>query len=205
MAAALGLHTELRLQSRVAPLHFDTLQASYRFLRLALSKSDSPSKNRATVKRQTISRKALGISPEFSDWTSDPAHKMRGIPRSARYLDAIDVAWGARLMSFPRGTPRATLLADYWVNPSQGIQRKTFGGPGTLTTSGFWYNFQHDTCLDAYDMMRIHGFPSLVDCSGLSQHEARDLGGEAFCLPIVTAIIASLYFCPFCDWWFPSQ
>jgi hypothetical protein len=129
---------------------------------------------------------------------------MKGVPASPRYRDCIDVAWGARIASFPVGTPMSVLTAGYWVNPSQGVQRKPWGAQGVLTTGGLWYSFAHDLALDSRDALRIAGMPSLIETAGLSEPQLKELSGEHFSMPIVSLCIAAVYYWPWGQWWDPD-
>lgn len=146
-------------------------------------------------------RQKLSISAGFKGWTRDSGASLCGLPAIDRVIDCIDVAWASRMAQFPIGTPLKVMKKDFWCNPSQGVQRKPWGDKGTIAGSGIWYSYEHDTTLDGIDFLRLHGFPDLVDMRGISDNEAKDLGGEAYSLPISTAFATAFYYLPWGSWW----
>lgn len=148
-----------------------------------------------------IIRQKVGISGGFQGWSKDSGARLVGLDLNARTVDCVDVACADRLHSFPSGTPKGVLTKDFWCNPSQGIQRKPWGDKGTLTGNGMWYSYEHDTTLDGTDFLRLHGMPELMNLQALSHSEIKDLGGEAFSVPISTMFAASFYYLPWGSWW----
>ena len=76
-----------------------------------------------------------------------PRHQMTGFPFTERSLDCLNVAWASRLQEFPLNAQSSELRRGFWANAAQAVQRKPWGGPGTLTANGVWYSFEADCCL----------------------------------------------------------
>lgn len=153
-------------------------------------------------KHSGLLRQKLGVSAGFKGWSRDAAGiQLVGLPTMDRVVDCIDVAWADRMAQFPPGTPMSTMRKDFWCNPSQGVQRKPWGDKGTLTGSGIWYSYEHDTTLDGMDALHLHGLPDLMDMRGISDNETKDMGGEAYSVPISTLFASAFYFMPWGSWW----
>jgi hypothetical protein len=63
---------------------------------------------------------------------------MTNVPRRPRVLDAIGVAWACRLQANKSAAPPLTdrmLRKGFFIDISQGIERKAFGGISTLCQS----------------------------------------------------------------------
>lgn len=143
---------------------------------------------------------AMGVSSNFKGWTGRPDVTLNGVPRTARCMDVLDMAWAHRLSLADRLASSSDLKADFWANVAQAVQRRPWGGPGTLTTNGVWYSFQRDTVLDGLDAMRLQGLPP-SGLAGLSNSQKKELAGEAFNVPCMASFVAALYLQPFAEWW----
>jgi hypothetical protein len=146
-------------------------------------------------------RTAAGVSASFAGWSSRPEVKLVGFPKSERSMDCLDVAWAFQLTRAQRGSTTDSLTANFWVNVSQGVDRKPWGTPGCLLSNGMWYSFRCDCCLDGLDCLRIQGFPLDVAIASLSSTQAKDLAGEAFCLPCMATCLLSVFYSPYATWW----
>ncbi len=151
-------------------------------------------------------RDELGKSAAFSGWTSLPTTKMHGLPPTPRNLDILDCAWAHRLSQASPDATVASLVKDFWANPSQGVQRHpwTTGG-GVLTPRSIWYSFEKDSCLDAVDFLRLQGLPTRVDTTTLSDSELRDLAGDGYPCPLIAMAFLALYYQPLAVWWSPGE
>jgi hypothetical protein len=146
-------------------------------------------------------RSALGFSSSFSGWTDQQGTSLHGFPVSDRAYDVLDCAWASQLKKYPQTTPAAEMKRDFWANASQAVQRKPWGPERTFTTRSVWYSFEKDTTLDGSDLLRLAGLPAQLDTSGLSDADLRDLAGESFSCPIITALCTSFYYLPWGKWW----
>ena len=146
-------------------------------------------------------RATLQISSSFAPWTKALGVTLNGLPVSERTLDLLDVAWYDSIHSMPLSASSTELRQDFWANVSQSIQRRPWGSRGTLTTRGVWYSYEFDTTLDGRDFLRLQGLPTMTETRGLSDRETKDLGGEAFCAPIVGSFLAAFYYQPWAVWW----
>ncbi len=144
----------------------------------------------------------MGLSSTFSDWSKTA--ELNGLPASERFRDCLDVCWGERLLSAPEATPKAELVQGLWANPSQGVQRRPWtlnNDRGTFTSGSLWYSFQHDTCLDGVDVLRIHGHPAMIETASISESKLKELGVQGFSVPIITVFTTAFYFLPWAPWW----
>ena len=66
-------------------------------------------------------RDRLGVSAGWCDWTQSSTFNKGNF--TERELDCIGTAWAARLASLPFGAPPSVAKKDWWVNPTQGVQR----------------------------------------------------------------------------------
>ncbi len=141
------------------------------------------------------------ISSTYDGWTSQKDVLLRGVPKLGRVPDVLDVAWGHQMQKATRlRMTSSEAKAGFWCNVSQSVQRKPWGGPGVLTTRSRFYSFEHDFTLDGNDFLRLQGAP-MATAPGFSDHELRDLGGEAFPCPCITAFSFAFYMNPWAPWW----
>jgi hypothetical protein len=153
-------------------------------------------------KESGILRKKVGISEQFAGWTSQsPPPKLIGVQPLPRHLDKINVAYGARLMTFPNSATMAEVIDNFWTDLSPSLIRKPYGPPGVIATNSQYYSFEKDAVLDARDAMSLLGLPRLLDTSGLSESQLKDLAGEGFSCQIATAISSLFYYQPYGPWW----
>ncbi len=147
-------------------------------------------------------RAMVQVSPQFDGWSSRQGIRLAGFPRSERCLDALNVAWAARLMSATsKQVTSDELRQGYWVNVAQSVDRRPWGGPGCLTTKGVWYSFERDFCLDGFDTLRLQGQPSDISAAGLGCGALKQLAGEAFFAPCIGNALLALYLSPYATWW----
>ena len=79
-------------------------------------------------------RNALKIASQWSPWTDAGCkRRLRRVPQTARALDLLNVAWGARLMA-NQGMLEADLVLGFYVDLSQGIERRPWGGLSVFAT-----------------------------------------------------------------------
>ena len=112
-----------------------------------------------------------------------------------RYRDVIQVGWGAR--------PPAERDAQNWfVDFHKSIERRPWGPFKTLTTFSMVYDYARDKLVTPFEWMPIQGVhPDMYDVSELSQHQLRDLLGEAMCAPCLGCVVLSFYLNRKGPWW----
>ena len=145
-------------------------------------------------------RARKGVSAAFSGWTQRPGIKLTGFPFTERSLDCLNVAWASRLQEFPLNAQSSELRRGFWANAAQAVQRKPWGGPGTLTANGVWYSFEADCCLDGIDTLRVQGAPSAMSTGQLTVANLKELAGEPFFLGSVGSVVVALYASPYASW-----
>ncbi len=142
-----------------------------------------------------------------SPYTSRPEVKLLGMPRTDRFLDAVNTYWGIKLIkavAANKGYSSSDLRSGLWLDVSQSIHRTAshLGGPGVLTTSSLPYSFEFDTVIDGEDMLSIQGFPKSVSMDDdFSSFEKHQLAGESFHLGVVGVESYALYLNPWAPWW----
>jgi hypothetical protein len=91
---------------------------------------------------------------------------------------------------------------NFFVNLSQGVQRRAWGPIGTFCSSSVWYSYEFDLVLSGYMMLRAHGVPINKDIQHkMTNSQMRDLAGESFSLPCVAAVVTAFYLNPWGAWW----
>jgi hypothetical protein len=147
------------------------------------------------------SRSALGISAQFEGWTKRTDVSLVGFPKMERSMDILNIAWASRLKGAPRESTSHQLREGFWANAAQAVQRRPWGGPGTLTANGVWYSFEHDCCLDGFDALRVQGAPTSTSIGGLSGSNMKELAGEAFFLGCIGTVVSAIFASPYASWW----
>jgi hypothetical protein len=148
----------------------------------------------------------MGTPLTYKPWSSK--HNTGGICNlSARHVDAIDVAWIARLNTSREhggGQTEAQLTKGYFVNVSQGVQRTHFflGSAATLCKTTLLYSFEGAFVLSGGDHLACLGFPlSVAYGQQLADSEKRNLAGEAFALPCAATVLYASALNPHAPWW----
>jgi hypothetical protein len=146
-----------------------------------------------------------GITDDYDGWSKRPDVLLSGVPRLPRVVQAIDSFWGikAKMASKSiRAVGSAELKRNLWLDISQQVHRLHSGAPGVLCTSGLWYSFEHDQCLDGEDVMTLQGFPRAVASdTDFTSSEKRRLAGEAFHLGSFGIVAYAWYVNPWGRWW----
>lgn len=100
--------------------------------------------NKARYKLQMAAEEAL--------WTSDRQHELRGVPKTARYYDVVDIAYGA----YMKDNPSATGIPTWSVDISQNPERRCYGKtPGTIAQGSLPYLFALDRVMTTEDLHRF--------------------------------------------------
>ncbi len=177
------------------------------FLLVEASNNDSEENARSSMyaewrKHSATVRNKLKLSKDYSEWTNKPGIRLEGVPSCPRLQSLINTAWGARLR---KGPSQITAIArkDYWVDLNKPVQRLPWRETGgCLYTHAVWYSFEHDCVIDGHDFLKMMGAPAgSTPHTSFSNHLLRDLGGEAYSIPIITAFTYSLYLNPYGPWW----
>ena len=110
-------------------------------------------KQYATWKSRSVdARSRIGMPHLSKPWTGLATTKAAGIPRTCRYLDALDISFELhkrKLGLTDRADPKE-IAAGLWCNPSQSVGhacKPVLGGPSTFCRSSIWYSFEADVIL----------------------------------------------------------
>ena len=148
-------------------------------------------------------RHALSMSAHSAPWTSLPG-VLKGLPNCPRIRDVLDVAWASRRSALPLGGIDEC-KKDFWVNPSQAVQREPWGNaPPLLCQCTMPYSFEMSTGLSGLDMLHLQGFPTSATVAPTHMFDdkmVRSLAGEGFFLPVATGIAYAYYLNPWAPWW----
>ena len=151
----------------------------------------------------------LKINADFAPWTSSA--RLQGLPKhNCRSKDLLDLAWVSRGKAMPSTTSSDEKARDFWADVSQGVSRKPWytGALWCATQTSLPYSFECDTVLSGYDSLRLMGAPlDIAPTEGpykLYDRDLRSLGGEAFSVPVVTAVCYAFWLNPHAFWWGPE-
>ena len=148
----------------------------------------------------------MGVPLDFRPWST--AHILRGIPKMARVMEVVDLAWLQHLEQNHNIMP-ATLLsmsqqelselaknhsAELWVDISQMSDRKpwVYGRRRCATTNTCWYSYSLDRGMLDIEYFLSQGHDSDLNLSTLKFHEVQSLTGDAFALPSCASILLAL-------------
>ena len=142
-------------------------------------------------------RAEFKMSVNYAPWTGrkDNPPQLRGLPRSKRVVEAVNIAWGAR--------PKSARTFPWWLDVSQCISRCPYGERiPCLTTSTMLYNFQEDCLVSASDNQRLQGWPvDRVPFDCLSEAERSDIAGESMFAADVGTVLLAVFLCSSGPWW----
>ena len=145
-------------------------------------------------------RAALDLPPSFAPWTTpkdQPPPELKGVPRTSRYIDCLDLAWASRDVETRRR--KAPWFCDY----SQNISRKKFGSHiHTITQTSRIYDYQRDQLILPGEIMQLQGLPTPdMDTAGLDLRDMYSLAGQGFFCPSVSTMLMGVFLNPFSPWW----
>ena len=136
----------------------------------------------------------------FGYHKSERAAKFRGVPKSARQVDLINIQyWRMRLQY---STKPEVFIKNAFVNVSQGVERGSFNQRAVpcFGVNSLIYSYEKDCTISGSGHLRAIGWPKSL-CAEMSDHECRSLAGESFSLPIASAIVCALWLEPYAEWW----
>lgn len=133
-------------------------------------------------------------------WTSISSVRCLGLPRNARFLDCVDVAYGylcnQTIGPIPESeSARKAAAKDFWVNPTQCVKRKpwTQKGPNSVLRDTKWYSFNLDRTLTGKDHLAMLGYDTnTIELADLTDSDIRDLAGEGMDLACLSAVLFSI-------------
>ena len=147
-------------------------------------------------------RNQLGVPARMRPWTGMKSFAGRGVPRTARALEIIDLAAIETLGSSAmvekalrneRWLRDQVVAADLVVDISQNPIRKAFTKNGKwpcLTTSSQVYSFARDSMLLPLEYMLLQGHRRTLSIPrGMKPSELRDLAGEGMSLPCLALLV----------------
>jgi hypothetical protein len=144
------------------------------------------------------------------DGISRAGSKLRGVPKLDRIRDSLQVHWAKRLSSFSNRptTTSVEIKKGFWADIGQCVSRKTstvgptFGAPGILCTSGLWFSFEADCCIDGTDFFAIQGWPrEICEDDSFTSSQKKELAGEGFNLGSFAMVFYAVALNPFAPWW----
>jgi len=147
----------------------------------------------------------LGITAEYSGYTSRHDVKLVGVPKLATAHTVLNFAWAKRMQEFEDRptTPSSEMRRGLFANLSQSlIWHFSSVGGSTLCASSAFYSFEQDCILDGTDMMELQGFGYVASRDRtFSSTEKRTLAGESFHLPSYGTVVFAFYLNPYAPWW----
>lgn len=165
-------------------------------------------KSREYAKWKTHSstvRARFSIARSTEAWT--PSHKLRGVPRSARVLDLLDVGFALRLGQSSEKLSTEELARGYFCDVSTSVGRLPFkqGTPGVFRQHSYCYSFEKDAVLTGMAQLELIGWPRSLLPRQFPDTTLRALSGESYSLPICTALNFVFYCNPWGPWWAGSS
>ena len=162
--------------------------------------SVGPTEFKGWQRKSQNARRFVGLATRLHPWSAqDPL--LRGVPRSARCRDILDVCWFKKRKA--SSVPNAELKRGLFANLSQCVGRYpvTRGhvacyGPGSVV-----YSYEKDVVLLGQAQMSLIGWSIARTPLGLfSDRELRDLSSNSFSLPVCAIIQGVLAFNPRAPW-----
>lgn len=156
-------------------------------------------------------RSDLGVSPNYSPWTSHAGFKGLGLPTGQgrkRVIDLIDltamqICKRAKLSPRCGKTAMKQILKDSLVDVSQSHARPSFsnsdGTARCLCTGSELYSFRQDRIVHPRRHLMLQGHPeSVIAPNGFTNSDLRAIAGESIALPclgcLIWAIITTIGF-----------
>ena len=147
-------------------------------------------------------RQRIGLPQSSRPWS---ANRSLPLPASLeRCADLVDVSFWKLRVDNP-GLPVQVLTRDAWAHVTQSVQRvgATRGSLPCLLANSTFYSYEKNVCLSGAAHLQIMGWDA-DDCPAvtvISDHEARDLAGNAFSLPCSALLTAACIANPSGPWW----
>ena len=118
-------------------------------------------------------------------------------------MDLLDVAYASRRAQMPPGSTTADITRDFFVDLSQAVQRRPWQqGTGNARTNSQFYAFECDTTLSGCSNLQLMGWPrDYCPSFQFSEGELRNLAGESYSVPWITALHFAMYMNPWGPWW----
>ena len=149
------------------------------------------------------------MTTHAAPWTSRAGVQLRGLCGLERELDVLNIAF-MQASSDHKDCSTSELLKNLWCDVSQSCdrgKRYTYNAP-CFSTSSCCYSFEKDVVLSGQAQFRALGWgcvPPPVPLELFSNHEARDLSGDAFAVPLATMATLCCYLNPKAPWWSQTQ
>lgn len=145
----------------------------------------------------------MGVSADCKPWTTQPGFMGRGLRRTERALELIDLAAVQTLVSSSQPNPiqraqrdRAWMrkqLSGVLVDLSQNPVRRCFtknGKTPCLTTSSNLYCFKRDSLLLPEEYMMLQGHQRTISIpDAMTGKQVQELAGEGMSLPSLALIV----------------
>ena len=147
-----------------------------------------------------MTRAKLGLASNGMPWT-DMGKQFRGVPKSMRQHDVINVCYWARRLESK--LPLNELVKETYVNLSQSVDRvpKAVGHVPCYGPASLMYSLEKDAVISGSGQMMALGWPSSrVSSALMTDAELRDLGGNAYSLCVCAVVQSALALNPFAPW-----
>ena len=127
--------------------------------------------------RSNVMRTQVKCPQGSRPWTSRA--RLRGLPPRARVVDLVDVAYASRLASKPPGTRVADLTKNFFVDVSQGVERKPWrDGLMTIRKNTVAYSYERDCTLSGTANLLLLGWSARCCPDSLTESDLRHLAGN---------------------------
>lgn len=135
-------------------------------------------------KESKIARRKLNMSPTMRPWTGRPEVELRGIHRTERELDILDLYWAKACRQRGCELSDASVAKGLFVDISKSYSRLSVCIDRICTnlTTSRKYSYERDRCLVAADMLGLMGFDRhMLDFA--TEEQAKSMVGEAVAAP----------------------
>ena len=153
-------------------------------------------------KHSSVWRSKLKLPKTSRPWTGKKGRLLKGVPRTERATDLIDIAFAHQMAANP-GVPTAEAIRSLWVDLATSVERSPWGESLTTARQNTIYSsFAKDSVLSGASNMALLGWPrSACIRDEFTKRELRSLAGEGYSLPWAGVLNYLLYANPHAPWW----
>ena len=143
-------------------------------------------------------RDELGITPGYTPFAKRfPAGSLKGLPRTRRVLDLLNMAEAWRLKERLSKT-------NFYVNVTQSVKRRPWGRMKTFTGHVGLFDFQREQTVSVLEMFAIMGYPAIELAQKVSHVKLKafqELVGNSMSLPCVGTVLMAFFLNSHGVWW----
>ena len=159
------------------------------------------------VQSNTI-RDKLGLASAAAPWTRMNGVHLRGVPRSERVTDLIDIAFALWRAENP-STPIPEIIKNRFLSVCQRVEslprRNRASGvafPSLPSNTCPIYSYERDTVLSGKAHMALSGWHAdSAPAEHFSDGDLRNLAGECFSVQAWAQVFYVFYLLPKAPWW----